>query len=285
MVVTIKCQSCGTSLKLREGFAKSIKEFKCLKCGALIPLQGSADSAAPASSPAAPAPKTSLKPMAPLKPVAPPPPAPDVAPGTIAMDCTGCKRPMNLKSALAGKKIRCKECGAVSMVPGLPPAAPVPAAAPAPSAPPPPPPAPVPPTPKLEPKTVMLPVEAATPVPAVEEKTIVLPASAAGLSDSADDLRKAVADRDTQLAAKSAQMNDALLRAEKAENALRSIAGHHAVEKADLQHQIDDLKAKLAAASTRPSAPPTLAADLDRLVALQAESLKARVDEIKKSLA
>ncbi len=285
MVVTVKCQSCGTSLKLREGFAKSLKEFKCLKCGSMIPLQGQADAASsPSPAPAAPSvPKPPMKPMAPLKPAAPATvaPAADAGGGTISMECSGCKRPMSLRSALAGKKIRCKECGAVSTVPESSPAVSAPKPAPAPAAP-----APVQfSTPKSEPKTIVLPVEAATLTPAVEDKTFILPPSAAGLTDSPSDLTKALADRDERLAAREKALAEALLRADKAENALRSIAGHHAVEKADLQHRIEDLTAKLAAINGRPAVPPTLVADLDNLVVMQSESLKARVDEIKRALA
>ena len=269
MVVTVKCQACGTSLKLRQGFAKSLKEFKCLKCGAMIPLEGSAG-----GSPA---------PLPPPKPAPDPLPtaAPDrpVSADTIAVECSGCKRSMNLRPALAGKKIRCKECGAITLVPEAPKtAAPSPAAPPI-EIPPPPPPAPA--VPKSEPKTIVLPVEAVQP-PVPEEKTIVLPPSAAGLPDSADDLKKTLANCEERLAERGKALAEAILRAEKAENALRTIAGQHAIEKADLQHQVEELKAKLGAAG--PAIPPTLVASLDNLVAMQAESLKARVEEIKKSL-
>lgn len=264
MVVTIKCQSCGTSLKLQQAFTKSIREFKCLKCGAMIPIGDAAGAAAGD------------------------PPSPGGAPGatrsgpggrsgvfkTISTVCSGCKRPMNLPLTLAGKRIRCKDCGTVFQVPvSAPPGISVtPAPAPA---------APLPPSvPAGEPKTIVLPVESATqPPPAPPAIPPPLPAAGPG---------EAPAGARTEPAATGAAPTDrgeasspdALRRAETAEAALRVLAGQYAVEKAGLLHEIETLKAKGGAAALS-----SLAAELDRLVVAQNESLKARVEEIKKSLA
>lgn len=256
MVVTVKCQSCGTSLKLQEAFTKSIQEFKCLKCGAMIPIGASAgaaagDAASPSGAPAASKPGAGGR-TGVFK--------------TISTTCSGCKRPMNLPPALAGKKIRCKDCGTVFQVPavssGTSAGTPAPAAASA---------APPPAAPASEPKTIVLPVEAIAQPPVLP--AVVPPPPVAIPADAPAAVVAAPASPG------EAAPSDALRRAETAESALRTLAGQYAVEKAGLLHEIETLKARGGAA-----VPSSLAAELDRLVTAQNESLKARVEEIKKSL-
>ncbi|MBU4459865.1 MAG: hypothetical protein KJ579_04800, partial [Verrucomicrobia bacterium] len=218
MVVTVKCPSCGTSLKLQEAFTKSIQEFKCLKCGAMIPLGSSAgaaagDAASPAGAPAAPRPGAGGR-TGVFK--------------TISTACSGCKRPMNLPPALAGKKIRCKDCGTVFQVPAVSSGAPVGA----PAAPAVPPPA----APASEPKTIVLPVEAVGQPPVlpavVPPPPVAVPAEVPAAAVAAPAGQGEVSPA------------DALRRAETAEAALRVLAGQYAVEKAGLLHEIEMLKAK-----------------------------------------
>lgn len=253
MVVTVKCQSCGTSLKLQQAFTKSIKEFKCLKCGAMIPIGDSG------GAPAAPRPGSGGR-TGVFK--------------TISTACSGCKRPMNLPPDLAGRKIRCKDCGTVFQVPvstpsGAPAAASGASAEPAPS------------VAAEEPKTIVLPVDAIAPQPSAP--VAVPPQPAAGPADATIAAMAAPpAPGASPANPGEASPADALRRAETAEAALRVLAGQYAVEKAGLLHEIETLKAKANAAGS--ATPLSLAAELDRMVLAQNESLKARVEEIKKAL-
>lgn len=241
MMVTVKCPSCGTSLKIREGFAKQRKEFKCLRCGSLIPI-----SAAPSPPPSALSASTrhiAVRPIVPggaePTPASPPaassapPPAPPPAPATPApageaaaamlnVVCSGCKRTIILRTEMAGKKVRCKQCGAVTLVRAdadraaeAAPASSKPADAP--------PPGPPPATIALPPAAVLPPSAASAP-PA---------SSAAGRSADASEASAEAALR---------------RRAEQAELALRQLAGQHAVEKAELLHEIETLKQRVAKA-------------------------------------
>lgn len=258
MVTTLKCPSCGTALKLREGYVKTLKEFKCLRCGAPIPVPGSASAADEAAA------STRHIPVRPILPGATPPspsPAPTASAstggGTISVACSGCGRTMNLRAELAGKKVRCKQCQAVTLVPeaaGIPstaappPPPPVssPTAPPPPAAPPPPSSAP-PPAARIAPSE---PAPAPTPTPPKD-------AGAPG--------------------ADASELTELRRRAEKAELALRALAAQHAEKTADLLHQIETLKRELAEA--RAASAGLSRDEVARAVDAWAEERRRRVDE------
>jgi len=71
-------------------------------------------------------------------------------------------------------------------------------------------------------------------------------------------------------------------RAEQAETALRTLAGQHAVEKAALQHEIEELKKALAAAKAAQAAP---AAAFDEWAAEVRRRFDEDVERLRRRLA
>ena len=259
-MMTLKCPSCGTALKLREGYVKTLKEFKCLRCGAPIPVPG----AEPAPTDAAAS--TRHIPVRPILPGATPPPPPSSEPaarGTISVTCSGCGRTMNLRPDLAGKKVRCKQCQTINLVPesaseaasavSAPPS-PSPsattAAAPSPSPAPPPP-----------------PVSAA----GATVRDVQMDAPPPQAASTAGPAGEAVPSPSTS------EMDELRRRAEKAELALRALAAQQAERTADLLHQIETLKRELAEAR---AVPPGLSREtVARVVDEWTQERRRRLDE------
>lgn len=260
MVTTLKCASCGTALKLREGYVKTLKEFKCLRCGAPIPLPGAAASADDAAA------STRHIPMRPILPGGTPSPAAaatstSTGGGTISVTCSGCGRTMTLRAELAGKKVRCKQCQAVTLVPET-------AGEPSPVAatPPPPTPSPTAPRPTAAPPP---PSQPSAPSPTAREagaEPATSPAPVPAPAREADG--SAVA---------ASEMAELRRRAEKAELALRAMAAQHAEKTADLLHQIETLKRELAEARATPAGLSREA--VARAVDAWTEERRRRVDE------
>lgn len=225
MVTTVKCPSCGSALKLREGIVKTLKEFRCLRCGAPIPV---ADASPAPSEAAASTRHIPLRPLLPGTGTASAQGSTPAASGMISVTCSGCGRAMNLRTELAGKKVRCKQCQAVTLVPesaGEPGAATSKPPPPAPPSPPPPAAPPLPQPPEIP--------AGGGEVQAAEVSTPPAPPPMGGATSS-------------QVA--SPELDSLRHRAEKAELALRMLATQHAEEKADLLHQIETLKRELSEA-------------------------------------
>ncbi len=244
MITPVQCPSCGVSLKLREGFAQRVKEFKCPKCGGTIPLQGAQTPSAGTSSTK----YIALRPIVPQGAEAKGS-TPAVAPGTetgavaILVRCSGCGREITVRPDLAGKKVRCKQCGTINPVPepsspntrepasSAVPVSDVPANTQAPAAP-------------AAASVAMTPLAVAPAAARPEPRSATPtepPAAAAGpaiVSTTGSASGPSPAPELPDLRAWKE-------RAEKAELALRSLAGQHAVEKAELLHQIAQLKAEL----------------------------------------
>jgi predicted Zn finger-like uncharacterized protein len=215
--IAIECSHCNARLKIKASSARTPLEVKCPKCGKTISVQKNtvdASSVPPkpaTTSPAPAAPPAPVTPPTPVAPVPPPPvvteqsapkaqqpvplavqPAPKKAAApivlntggeqaalTIPVKCPSCHWQTKVAAPLIGKKIRCKQCGAITPVnapegyipPTLPPPAALSAVIPEPAVPqetpaPKPPPAPAPLiTPVAPPMPTPPPETTAAPVP------------------------------------------------------------------------------------------------------------------------
>lgn len=185
--VMVACSHCNARYRVKESQLKIMKEMKCHKCGkkfTLVPLPASTLEAGPAPVSAPPVAETvaavSAPPVAPSvaapAPTMPPPPAAPNPPilrpiavspssiesvksGSIFFKCSKCSREVSLPKTYAGKKVRCKQCSEILIIPGGNPAP----ESPAPATPPPP---PTPPTPAMIPVAPLAAeIPAAAPLP------------------------------------------------------------------------------------------------------------------------
>ena len=242
-IIPLECGSCGAKLKVKLGGLKPLTEVKCPKCGKTIPVPKTPPTPeAPAAAPAAATPSASAPPPLPATAPVPAPTVPPAEPkkpstpivigtpgkgssGTITTACPSCKREMKVPAELAGKKVRCKGCGAVIPVPAADAAAPAAAspAAPVTAAPPP-------------------PTQPAAPAPTVSAAPAARPAPVAvapSASTEGADLRARLLSTEAQLAA-------AERRAQEAENALHDLAGQKALDGVATTRKVAELEAKLA---------------------------------------
>ena len=124
--IPLSCGQCGAKLKVRAGGMRPLTEVKCPKCGNAIPVPKEAppENAQAAGATTLPKPEE----VASVPPPQPPPPAEPkkpfvVTPGTqaghalISATCANCKKEVKVPGDLAGKKVRCKGCGAAIAIP------------------------------------------------------------------------------------------------------------------------------------------------------------------------
>lgn len=96
----VRCPACKAEIKLRPGMAKVLKSLRCPKCAVTFALKDAEI-------------------VAPPEPVAVAAAAPaDSTAGSLSFSCSGCARSMSARPELAGKKMRCKECGVLTAIPG-----------------------------------------------------------------------------------------------------------------------------------------------------------------------
>lgn len=267
------------------------------------PAPAAAPQAAKPPAPMPPRPYEGPKPALPVGetpkpavPVLPKPPADQ----TINFKCSGCSRPMNVRSDLGGKKIRCKGCGGVTVVPAAASDA-TPASAPSPE----PAPAAIPPPDLATPAPAAVAAKAMTPMPAVvPPATPAVPAPVAAspmkpmtpMTPMAPATAPAAPAPSTPAAApgESTELAELRRRAEHAEKSIHDLAGQHALEKIGLTNriigletQVRELELKLKSAGGAgldADARKKAAEWFDRLVAEQDKSLRALADEGRKLL-
>ena len=258
--ISLQCGSCGAKLKAKGGLKAT--EVKCPKCGRPIlmpkePASGSAQPTTPSviavHGQPEPVPAATVAPPLP-GPTAPPPeakkpivitPLGKTSVGMVAVICEGCKREMKVPADLAGKKIRCKGCGATLSVPsGGAKESPAVAAAPIASAPSSPP---------------AIPPEAR---PVAPPRPPLMPITSPGASPETADARLAAAEK----------------RADDAEKALHDLAGQKALEDMAANRRTAELEAKLASLQNAK-------ADVLRDLKAEIEAAEKRVAELKRRLA
>jgi hypothetical protein len=94
MAITVQCGACGKSFQAKDEWAG--KRVKCGGCGSPVAVPAAGAQARPG------------QPAAAAKPAA----------GGIAVACNACGTRFQVAATLAGKRVKCKQCGAAVAVPG-----------------------------------------------------------------------------------------------------------------------------------------------------------------------
>ena len=99
MATSVQCAQCGKQYQAGPNLAG--KRIKCKECGATISIPAGGQSPPPAKPPAPAAGK----------------PAP-AGSGAISAACGNCGQKFQVKAELAGKRVKCQQCGGVVAIPG-----------------------------------------------------------------------------------------------------------------------------------------------------------------------